>query len=214
MSDMAAAGNDGGQDAGQQQQAGPDLSALASQMESLTSGQEELRQFMQQFTAQPEEQQVDPYAYDPAALAGYEDPAGADPDVFAQQVEQRIQQALQQQLAPMQEQLQQARVEREADALVGEFPELAEPEIAQKVVGLAKQMAEQNGRPELANEPWFWRMAYMAGRAAENANTEGRDAPQAAHLEGGGGATPAGSQVNPADLFGQGPRRGGSVLPF
>lgn len=212
MSDMAATGNgDGGGDQGQQQ--GPDLAGITSQLESLTSGQEELRQFMQQFGQQPEpEPEQDPYqGFDPSVLAGYED-AEQGPDVNA--IAQQLGPQFQQMLAPIQQQLQDLILERDAMNIASEFPELAQEDVANETVKLAHQLAEGLGRPELANEPKFWRLAYMAGRAAEAANSEGRDAPQAAHLEGGGGAAPAGSQVNPADLFGQSPRRGGSVLPF
>jgi hypothetical protein len=90
---------------------------------------------------------------------------------------------------------------------------MAQEEVANAVIKTAGELAQQLGKPELANEPKFWRVAYMMGKAAEAANSEGRDAPNAAHLEGGGGATPAGSQVNWADMIvNAGGRKGSSVL--
>jgi hypothetical protein len=96
---------------------------------------------------------------------------------------------------------------------VQEFPDFADPQIAEQVVGTARQIAEAYGQTELANEPWFWRMTYMAGRAAESAAEEGDDASDAAHLEGGGGARPGGQQVDLGDQI-VNARRGSSVLNF
>jgi hypothetical protein len=92
------------------------------------------------------------------------------------------------------------RRDQAARDLAGEFPELAEPEMAQKVAGrggLAEQAAAMLGQPQLAAEPSFWRLAYMAHKAAEAANQEGSGDPGAASLEAGGGAGPA--QFSEAD---------------
>jgi hypothetical protein len=220
MSDAAAAGNG---DAGQAQDAsqgqGPDLAAFQQQLGDLTSGQEELRQLLQsapwsQEDAQQLEQQEP--GLDLSFLEQYADPA-AEPQSLADQLQPAIQQLVdrqtQQAIEPLQKQMQEARVEREAQNLVDEFPDLATPEVAQHVVQTARELAQQLGQPELANEPKFWRMAYMMGKAAESANQEGRDAPNAAHLEGGGGATPSGSQVNLGDLIVSGGSDGSQRLP-
>jgi hypothetical protein len=60
-------------------------------------------------------------------------------------------------------------------------------------------------------------MAYITGKAMETANEEGAEAPSAAHLEGGGGAAPAGSQVDAlTQVFGGGEDipLGRRALPF
>lgn len=221
MSDAAAAGNgDAGQqqgDAGQGQQ-GQDFSAFQQQLGDLTTGQEELRQLLQSapWSQQDVDQVQQEEGLDLSFLNEYQDPA-AEPQSLADQLQPAIQQLVdkqtQQAILPLQQQMQEARVEREAQNLVDEFPDLATPEVAQHVVQTAQQLAQELGQPGLANEPRFWRMAYMMGKAAEAANSEGRDAPSAAHLEGGGGATPSGSQVNLGDLIVNGGSDGSQRLP-
>ena len=78
---------------------------------------------------------------------------------------------------------------------------------------MAGQLAEAHGQPELANEPWFWRLTYMAGRAADAAQEESGDVPAPAHLEGGTGAVPGAGGADLGDAI-VGARRGASVLPF
>lgn len=220
MSDAAAAGNGQAQGDGGEAQQGPDLAGITSQLEALTGGHEELRQLLQSAPwAQAETQaaeEADP-GLDLSFLQEYQDPA-ADPQNLAEQlqpaIEQLVQQRLQAAIGPVQQQVEQQRIQSEAEALVGEFPEMGDPEKAQQVVALARELAEELGQPQLANEPKFWRQAYMVGRAVDQTNNEGRNVPNAAHLEGGGGATPAGSQVDPGDLIVQAGRGGSSVLPF
>jgi hypothetical protein len=144
-----------------------------------------------------------------------------DPTQLAEQlsglVDQVAQQRLEAGLAPIQEQVQDMRREREWQAVADQFPELVNEEVARPVFQLAKEMAEHNGHPELQQEPWFVRMVYTAGKALEAANEEGAEAPSAAHLEGGGGAAPAGSQVDAmTQVFGAGEDQplGRRALPF
>lgn len=213
----AAAAADG------QGQQGPDINAIAAQLESLTGSQEELRQFLmsnpwQQQAAQGGQQQE---AAGPAELdlsfLDIENPT-FDPSTVADRLQQVIAQQIDSRVQPVVDKLtgerQEEQRQRDAEILVGEFPEMRETDVAEQVVLLARQMAEALGRPDLANEPKFWRYAYMVGRAADAANTEGAETPGAAHLEGGGGATPAGSQVDLGDLIVGTSRGGSSVLPF
>jgi hypothetical protein len=144
-----------------------------------------------------------------------------DPNQVAQQlsdvVERVVQQRVEQSVAPLQEQVQDVRRERDWQAIADEFPELVDEQVAKPVFQLAKTLAEHNGHAELAQEPWFVRMAYITGKAMETANEEGAEAPSAAHLEGGGGAAPAGSQVDAlTQVFGgeEGIPLGRKVLPF
>lgn len=219
-----AAQGDGGQAADGQQQ-GPDIGALAGQLEQLQGGQEELRQFLlsnpwqQQEAAEPETPS-EPEALDLSFLDP--DDPGWDPQQVAQRLSGLIDQAAEQKMQPLQERLNsiestnaEARREAEAERLANEFPELQQRDVAEQVVGAAQQIAEAYGQPELANEPWFWRMTYMAGRAAESAQQEGTEDPQAAHLEGGAGARPGGSQqVDGAEQILSPGRRGRGALPF
>ena len=79
------------------------------------------------------------------------------------------------------------------------------------------QYAQMLGQPELGDNPAFWRMAYMAGRAADAANAEQQQQPAAATLEGAGGASPAGAadaQKQLVDGILNADGAGRSVLPF
>lgn len=210
----------GGDDAGQQQ--APDTAALAQQLEALTGGQEEMRQFLmsqpwQQAEAQEAEQEIP--GDEPLDLS-FLDPTepGFDPNQVADRlgglIDNVVEQRLQREINPLRESMDEQRRDLESRDLVAEFPEFGDPQIADQVVDASKQIAQAYGKPELANEPWFWRLTYMAGRAAESANEEGSGDPEAAHLEGGGGARPGG---NPQVDLGEqivSARRGRSVLPF
>jgi hypothetical protein len=228
-SQAGLAGGDAAQGDGQQQQGegGQDVGALAEQLQAMQAGQEELRQFL---TSQPwqqqqqGEEQQEETAEEPLDLSFLdpEDP-GFDPNALAERlgglISQTAEQRAQALIAPVQQQQAEMRRQNEARDLVAEFPEIANEETAQQVTSVARQLAEANGHPELADEPWMWRLTYLAGRAIDSANDEGSDEPGAAHLEGGGGARPTGGQQgDPADAYRQALReaaRGGSsVLPF
>jgi hypothetical protein len=202
-------------------QAAPDWNALSSQLEQLAGGQEEMRQFLssnpweQQQQEAPAEQQpseVDLSFLDPA------DPA-YDPENMSQQITaafgQYMQQAVEQGTAPVVERMQEMQREQAARDLVGEFPDLQDPETAKEVVGASHEYASALGRPDLGNDPQFWRLVYLSGRAIHSAQQEGSGDPGAAHLEGGGGPATGGAQVDPvqAILNGDG-KKGAGVLPF
>jgi hypothetical protein len=225
----ASVAGQGQGDAGQgeaTQQRGPDLSALADQLGTLSAGQDEMREFLQSrpWDGQQEPEQAQQEQQEPELdLSQFLDPADPsyDPNQVAQQlsdvVEKVVAQRVEQGLAPLQEQVQDVRRERDWQAIADEFPELVNEEVAKPVFQLAKTLAEHNGHAELAQEPWFVRMAYITGKAMETANEEGAEAPSAAHLEGGGGAAPAGSQVDAlTQVFGGGEDipLGRRALPF
>jgi hypothetical protein len=214
----------GGEAQGGEQQAaqqGPDIGQLAEQLNGVTQGQQELVEFLKtqpwQQQAQAEPAQQEEQGLDLSFLDE------TDPAVVADQlqkvIQQGIQDGIQKQVNPQLEKLQgdfaEDRRVREMEVLVGEFPELSQDDVAKDVVGLARQMADALGQPGLADEPKFWRYAYMVGRAAEAANKEGAESPQAVTLEGGGGAAPAGSSGgSPIDAIFSPQSGGRNALPF
>jgi hypothetical protein len=128
-----------------------------------------------------------------------------------------VEKVVEQRLEPLRQETKEIRQEREWQDVANQFPELVDEQVARPVFALAKEMAEHNGHPELSQEPWFVRMVYTAGKALEAAQEEGAESPSAAHLEGGGGAAPAGSQVDAmTQVFGAGEDQplGRRALPF
>jgi hypothetical protein len=218
-------------DAGQQQGAenggqqgngdgGQDLAALLAQQQA---SQQEMFDYLRTEpwkAEEPEAQQQEPEPLDLSFL-DMDDPA-YDPNTVAdrlgslidQTVSQRLEQGIQQAVGPIQEQVQQQQRQQEVAALVGEFPELGEKETGEAVLRMAGQLAEAHGHPELANEPWLWRMTYLAGRAVDAAQEEQGDVPAPAHLEGGAGAVPGGEGADLGDAIVGAGRKGRGALPF
>jgi hypothetical protein len=236
----AAAGEgDPSQDGGQPQEQGqPDLAAIQQQLAELGPSLEQMRGMLteQQEGMYAQQQQLaEAQGWTPEQIAQAEaeaqpqadlsylnpDAPGYDPNMAAQTLANVMQQASQQQVqqavAPLQEQIATMEAQRQADLLAAEFPELEDPEIAQNVVNVSRQYAEIIGKPELGDNPAFWRMAYMAGRAADAANAEQQQQPAAATLEGAAGASP-GIPADEQQQLVQGilnaGGRGRSVLPF
>lgn len=221
-----AATQGGGEQAAEGQGQGADLAQFTQTLQSLQGGQEELRQFLaqqpwQQQEAAPGQQEEAPAPLDWSFL----DPGEPDFDprematrlggLIDQTMTQREQAFLQQHVNPLNERLEGERVTREAQMLVDEFPEMGDPEIGPQVVAAARQTAEAHGQPQLANEPWFWRQIFMAGKAAQAAQEEGAETPDAAHLEGGAGARPGAQQVDMGEqMFSGSERPGRRALPF
>lgn len=216
MSAMGQAGGEGqaqaeGQGRGAEAQ-GPDLSGMVEQLGTLSSGMEEIRQLLPILQQQQQGQQEGEAEQDQGSeldLSWLDQPQTleADPAMLQQRLTEQISglvdQRAQALTAPMAEQMTEMRRDQQARDLAAEFPELAEPERAQKIAGkggLAEQMATQLGRPELAAEPSFWRLVHMADKAAEAANAEnGSGGPEAARLESGSGPGPAAPRTE-ADL--------------
>ncbi len=180
-----------------------DASAFSQQLEGTSNAVEEMRQFLmsepwspQEEAAQeqPAEQEFD------LSFLGDED-TGMDPAQVAQQLTNLVDQKAQEKVGPLQEQLTKMQAAQEAKELVGKYPELNEIETAQKVADHARYLAEEIGRPELADNMRFIELTYLSARATDAANQEGTE-PSAAHLEGAGGAGPAGGQqVDLGDLI-------------
>lgn len=228
----ATAAGDGGEGQGaeaqgqQQAQTAALPDSLVSTLEGLATGQEELRQFLQQQNAgEPEGGDEGDDALD----LSFMDPADPDFDpaqvaerlggLIDQAAERRANALMESRVGPLESRLNDMARTAEAERLVAEFPEFGDQEVATQVVQVSRQIAEAHvddpkRAAELADQPWFWRLTYMAARAAESANQEG-SAPDPANLEGGAGAVPGGgSQVDLGEQIVGATRGGRSVLPF
>lgn len=207
-----------GAEGGAAESQGPDIGAV---LQEFQSGQAELRDLLQTMQLQQPQAQAQPEAVAEPSLADADlsfldqsDP-DFDPQQVAVQLGELFQQTVQQQIAPLNEQIAEQRREQQARDLAEEFPELEDPQVANELITAAQQWATEYNRPDLANDPPFWRLVFMAQRAAALAASEGAEsAPGAAHLEGGGGALPSGSQGDLGDAIVAEERGGRSVLPF
>lgn len=220
----AAASGEGeqGSQTGEAQQGDQAITQLADQLQQLTTSQEETRQFLQSNPWAPQEEQQTPEVPDLSFLD--ENSPQYDPEQAAQRLQQvmqaeagsEVERRMQEQLAPLQQQVQELRSQQGADALAAEFPEMKDPKVAQEVVDTAEKYAGILGQPELLSNFDFIRMTYMAGRAAQLQNEEGTS-PQAATLEGANGASPGAPQqgaVPTGDQIAERWSKRSSVLPF
>lgn len=105
---------------------------------------------------------------------------------------------VQTEIAPMQAERQAERLNAEAEALEAELPELADPQVAERVLDeaqrVADELARQQGNPqlrELAVSPAFNRQVFLAMKAQDAAE---REVPAGSRpgvpLEVGGGVAP------------------------
>jgi hypothetical protein len=223
---------DGGEAQGFEQAAGlhavPDLSALADRLDEMAQGQDELRAFLTQNQfgpgdhAWPEDDgggddrdfDLDALGLEQAGLDPGDDFAlDGDPAADAQELADHFAAMVDHQTAPLRNEIADLRQAHEASELIAEFPEMGDGETAEQVLTMTAQFAQVLGQPELAGNLQLARVVYLAGRAVEMAQQEGEEPERAAHLEGGGGAGPAGGRgVSAAQSIVEGGRR--SVLPF
>lgn len=231
---QAQAAGQGGDGAAEGQQAeatsteGMTPDQIAEMFGELRGGQDELRQLLQSqaqpaapqepVAAEPQQPDMDLTFMDPSdPYFNPEQAAERLAGLVEQAASSRAEALIREQVAPISEQMADMRRNQEASALVAEFPELGEEGVADEVVAVARQIAEspQVNNPALADEPWFWRLTYMAAKAAETAQGETGEQPGTANLEGGGGAIPAGgSGKDLGDEIVGSARGGASVLPF
>lgn len=228
------AGQQGGDGEGQQQggfgQA--EFGQLNQTLQAIGQGQEGLRELLQnQLAGQQQEGgegegddglgEIDLSFLDPASV-GF-DPAQIGPQlqqVIRDQATAQAQQIIQQQLNPVTERFDAFERNQQLSDLAAEFPELTQEENARQVFGLARQVTDAFGWGEqMAGDPRFVRILYLAGRAADAHNEEEAQGgqPGAALLEGGGGARPSGvgqGQDMGELITGGGGRRGAGALPF
>lgn len=212
-----------------------DAAAINDTLANLASTQEEMRTFLQsapwaqtqgegngiESVAAEQQQQQQPATdlsfLDPESPSFDAENAG---DLLGKAIQDQVQATSQQMvkdaIAPLQQQMAEAKSQQEADALAGEYPELAQPEVAKQVLDTTKEyVAAMNLPPELAGNMGMIRLVYMAGRAADTANEQGAAGAQsAATLEGGAGARPGGGQggLTVDQIVGASGRR--NVLPF
>jgi hypothetical protein len=205
------------------EQQGPDFGALTQQLEAQGQSLEQLREYLQSNPWAAQEQQGEPAQEEQPLDLGFLE--SGDPQFdqeLAQNLQQLIQsqveQGVQQHLSPLQERLQTFERMDQARELTSEFPELNEPEHAQRVIGMSREYAEMMGKPELADEPAMWRLMHLANAAMVAAKEEEGNT-SAAHVEGAGGAGAGGQpQVDLGDLIvngqGEGAPLGRRALPF
>jgi hypothetical protein len=215
-----------GEGGGEAQQGAPDIAAFLEQQSQQNSQNfEQLRDMFQHYLPQQQQQEQAP-AEEPVEGPDLGFLETGDP--YADQqlaqglqnlVQSQAQQQVQQVVGPLQQDLAELRREREAEHLLGEFPELSDPEVAQRLIGMSRTAAETIGHPELADVPGFWRLVHAAESSFRAAAEERERGDSPAHLEGGGGPG-AGqqSQVDLGDLIVNGQSEGAPLgrrsLPF
>lgn len=138
----------------------------------------------------PFEQGYQDYEQDGYQPGQYQPEYGTDPAQAQQQamqqlqsyITEQVQQGIQQNLTPH---LQRQR----ANELERQYPDLADPQKAAKVVQATAQYAQRMGRPELARDPELVELVYLAEQARNSAAQETpADGGQSVHLESGGAA--------------------------
>lgn len=205
-------------DAQQQQPAGLDPQLL-EQIQGIPGELEQMRVWMEQQAAQQQQPQ-DPMLQEPDL--SFIDPADPryDPQQAASQLLQQMtetqQRALTEAMQPLQQEIQDMRFQRDADALAADFPELQDEATANAVLQRTAEWVRNAGLPEEhAANPQIIRNVYLAGRALELQRQEGEEqAPPVATLEGAGGASPGGASsggLTAESIVGAGGR---NPLPF
>lgn len=92
------------------------------------------------------------------------------------------------------------RRDQQAEALEQKYPDLADDEKSDMYIGIAKELAERLGKPELAIEPEWLERVYLSEKAKETAGDEipaGNE--QGVHVERGGAAAAAATSVGEDD---------------
>lgn len=154
-----------------------------------------------QFAGQPPQQQYGQQPGVPAQQPGMYDEYG---ELTPEGAHAQLQQMLGPMLTPMQQQMQQMaaqnaqlsetiesfQVDRGAEQLETEFPELKEDAAAQELVSY---VAETMGRPDLVGDVRIMRAAHLARRAERAAENETPATPSPT-LEPAGGASLAGTE--------------------
>lgn len=168
-------------------------------LQSMQAEQERMREFLQNNPAlqPPAEETPAPQPADLSFLETETDPEKASQQldqVLRQTAQQEAQRLLQEQIGPMQSEIQELRSQAGADALTAEFPELKDPAVAKQALEHAEAQAEVLGKPELAGDLNFVRQVFLMGRAMQTRQEQAANGgDQAATLEGAGGASPGGA---------------------
>lgn len=210
MSDMAEPTTDAPQEAPAEQAAVPNDAVMARL--------DEMSQQLGALTQQPEPEWQGGISDMP-----YMDDQGFEPDFQQQPYPQQEyqpgqyapdnglvdqQQAQAQAMAQLQQyiatQVQQATqpivIEQKVKELERQYPELADPQNAQKVFNEAVLYAKRMGNPEMARNPELIELVHLAQQARSNAaqETPADDGTNSVHLEGGG-AAPTEPEMDAAD---------------
>lgn len=223
-------------------QGGVDLSGLEQRLDQIGgSVADRLSEFEQRLPQQQQEQQQDPYqrnelgqfagvdpsqqvpgqqpgfdpqnpyGMDPSGQGGYPDPYGVG-EMSDQQAQQVLGQMFQQQLAPVQQQMQQLadqnrqlmqqhqefELDRGAEMLEQKYPDLQDETKANALVERAGKLAQELGRPDLVGVPSFLELAHKAQLADDRAEGETPATPSPA-LESASGASLAGGEDDPRE---------------
>lgn len=194
-----------GQQEGQQQapQGDAAIAQMAEQMAAMSGTQEEMRAFLQAqaeqiqqtqtATQQEQQQQIDTSFLEDTSLTPQQAAERLQTEID-KRAEIKAQALVDARVAPLEQSIGTMQQNQEADALVAEFPDLGKPEVAQAVLQEAERWATAIQQPEMAHNAQFLKMTYMVGRAAQLAQEQGAaGAPNAATLEGAGGASPGGA---------------------
>lgn len=190
----------------QQQQAEPTLADIHSTLQQFGSDVEQMRDHLAtepwrapaagEQQQQQQQQQTAPEELDFSFLddtaPGYQGPEAAMQQL-GELIRGEASKIATQQIAPLQQEMQQERHDRQFEALSDRYPQLQDQAVAKELLSVTAQIVEQEGFPkELATHPGFVERIYLASRAQQQNQDGGGDAA-AATLEGAGGASPGGA---------------------
>jgi hypothetical protein len=202
-----AGGGEGQAESAEVQAPQVDLSPVLQQIEQVGGRLGQVEALMNQFAPQEEAEEPDAALEALQEFYGNQMPGGElDAETASRLVdglvEQRMSSAMEQQLSPLIQQIEQLRSQSDAQTLLKAFPEMADPKVAEAVVGGAQQAAVQMGvDPSLARRPGFIELVYKAQkfdqRAAGEVPVGDLNNPA---LEPGGGASPRGGLQDSANL--------------
>lgn len=162
-----------------------------------------------QFAGQPQYQQPQQFNGQQPGVPGQPQMVDEYGELTPEGAQWQMQQMLTPMLSPIQQQLQDLaaqngqlretvdsfQVDRGAEQLETEFPELKEDAAAQELVSY---VAGELGRPDLVGDVRFMRVAHLARRAEKAAESETPAVPSPG-LEPPGGASLAGSEPTPQE---------------
>jgi hypothetical protein len=190
-------------EAGQQDAA---ADRLLAQFEQFTGSVNErfdrLEQAQQPEEEEDEEEDLSAFELSPDDFEDddFTDDGTLTPEAQKRAFSQMVKAAVQAELAPERARQADERRSAEADALEQKYPELAEPEVQQKMIERTQEFAQRIGQPELWREPKLLEMVYLADTASRRAGDEiPAGSTQGVRLESGTGAPPAQSSQQPDD---------------
>ena len=178
---------------------GQDLDARLSPIEQALQPADP-DEYLRQFDQSTEEQGLTQEDYD---AQGQITPEAAQRELqrmIREEAEKIADERVKAAVTPLQEERIAERRAAEADAIEAKYPELQDEKVLSEMVGKTIQAAKSRGRDELAAEPWFFEMVYLAERAGERAGQESPDgAGRDVSLESAGGASAAGAEQEEED---------------